>query len=49
MGLAIEELKGLDEELFDLTGFDKDLLIEPDEKDDVIPENVEPIAKLGDI
>ena len=49
MGLAIEELKGLDEELFDLTGFDKDLLIEPDEKDDEIPENVEPIAKLGDI
>ena len=49
MGLAIEELKGLDEELFDLTGFDKDLLIEPDEKDDEIPENVEPVAKLGDI
>ncbi len=49
MGLAIEELKGLSDEMFDLTGFDKDLLIEPDEKDDVIPENVEPIAKLGDI
>lgn len=49
MGLAIEELKGLSEEMFDLTGFDKDLLIEPDEKDDVIPENVEPVAKLGDI
>ena len=49
MGLAIEELKGLSDEMFDLTGFDKDLLIEPDEKDDVIPENVEPVAKLGDI
>src|SRR3990167_7429582 len=49
MGLAIEELKGLSDEMFDLTGFDKDLIIEPDEKDDVIPENVEPIAKLGDM
>src|SRR3990167_641673 len=49
MGLAIEELRGLSDEMFDLTGFDKDLLIEPDEKDDVIPEKVDPIAKLGDI
>jgi len=49
MGLAIEELKELSPELFDLTGFDKDLLIEPDEKDDVIPEDVPPVAKLGDI
>lgn len=49
MGLVIEELKGLNEDMFDLTGFDKDLLIEPDAKDDVIPENVEPVAKLGDI
>lgn len=47
--LAIEDLKELSDEMFDLTGFDKDLLIEPDEKDDVIPENVEPVAKLGDI
>lgn len=38
MGLAIEELKELSDEMFDLTGFDKDLLIEPDEKDDIIPE-----------
>lgn len=49
MGLVIEELKGLSSEMFDLTGFDRDLLIEPDEKDDVIPEDVETRAKLGDI
>src|SRR3989338_3324484 len=49
MSLAIEELKGLSEEMFNLTGFDKDLIIEADEKDDIIPENVEPKAKLGDL
>lgn len=49
MGLAIEELKGLSDEMFSLTGFDKDLLIEPDEKDDLVPENVPAKAKLGDI
>ena len=49
MGLAIEELKGLSDEMFDLTGFDKDLLIEPDAKDDLIPENAPAISKLGDI
>ena len=31
MNLVIEELKGLSDEMFDLTGFDKDLIIEPDE------------------
>lgn len=49
MGLAIEELKELSDEMFDLTGFDKDLLIEPDEKDDEIPENVPSRSKLGDL
>ena len=49
MGLAIEELKGLSDEMFDLTGFDKDLIIGPDEQDDIIPENAPPVAKLGDI
>jgi len=49
MNLAIEELKGLNDDLIDLTGFDRDLLIEPDEKDDVIPENVPAISKLGDL
>jgi len=49
MNLVIEELKGLSDEMIDLTGFDKDLIIEADEKDDIIPENVEPKAKLGDL
>ena len=50
MGLAIEELKSLDNEMFSLTGFDKDLIIEPDEKDDEVPETPEePKSKLGDL
>jgi len=49
MDLAIEELKELDDDMFELTGFDKDLLIEPDAKDDEIPEDCPPVAKLGDI
>jgi site-specific DNA-methyltransferase (adenine-specific) len=48
MNLAIEELKGLDD-LIDLTGFDRDLLIEPDAKDDVIPDSAPTRAKKGDI
>ena len=50
MDLVIEELKGLDDDLLDLTGFDKDLIIEPDEKDDEVPEvPEEPKSKLGDL
>lgn len=51
MGLVIEELKELNNAGFDitLTGFEKDLLIEPDEKDDQIPDNVPTRSKLGDI
>src|SRR3990167_10647801 len=49
MGLVIEELKGLSEQMLDLTGFDKDLIIEPDEADDIIPENVPARSKLGDL
>lgn len=50
MKLAIEELKELDPILLDLTGFDKDLIIEPDEKDDEVPETPEkPKSKLGDL
>lgn len=49
MSLVIPELKELDADLLDLTGFDKDLIIEPDEKDDVIPENVPARSKLGDL
>jgi hypothetical protein len=49
MDLVIEELKTLDE-LAPLTGFDMDLLIEPDEKDDEVPEvPEEPQSKLGDL
>lgn len=50
MELAIEELKDLDEHLIELTGFEKDLLIEPDEKDDEVPEvPKKPKSKLGDL
>jgi len=50
MDLAIEELKELDDDLVDLTGFDTDLLIEPDDKDDEVPEvPEEPKAKIGEI
>jgi site-specific DNA-methyltransferase (adenine-specific) len=49
MDLAISDLKELDEDLLNLTGFDKDLLIEPDEKDDIVPDNAPTRAKLGDI
>ena len=49
MPLVIDELKGLSDEMIELTGFDKDLIIEPDEKDDVIPEDAPPICQLGDL
>ncbi len=50
MDLVIEELKELDDHLIDLTGFDVDLIIEPDDKDDDVPDvPEEPNAKLGDI
>ena len=49
MDLAIEDLKDLDDNLFELTGFDADLLLEPDEKDDEVPDNAPPVAKLGDV
>src|SRR3990167_1521704 len=49
MNLVIDELKGLDSELLDLTGFSRDLIIEGNEQDDVIPENAPPVAKLGEI
>jgi DNA modification methylase len=49
MGLVLEELKEL-EELAPLTGYDMDLLIEPDEADDEVPEvPEEPQSKLGDL
>ena len=49
LNLVIEELKGLSSEMMELTGFDKDLIIETDEKDDLIPENVPSVSKLGDL
>jgi site-specific DNA-methyltransferase (adenine-specific) len=50
MDLVVEELKGLSDEMLELTGFDKDLIIEPDEKDDEVPEvPTEPQSKLGDL
>jgi site-specific DNA-methyltransferase (adenine-specific) len=50
MDLVIEELKGLTPELLDLTGFDKDLIIEPEDRDDEVPEiPIEPQSKLGDL
>jgi len=50
MNLVVEELKGLSEEMLDLTGFDSDLVIEPEEKDDEVPEiPEEPQSQLGDL
>lgn len=50
MELVMEELKELTPEEIDLTGFEKDLIIEPDEKDDEVPEIPdEPRSKLGDL
>ena len=50
MNLVIEELKELSEPMLDLTGFEKDLIIEPDDKDDEVPDvPEEPTAKLGEI
>lgn len=50
MGLAIEELKELDIKLVELTGFSLDLLIEPDAKDDEVPDlPEEPKSKLGEV
>ena len=50
MDLVIEELKNLSPEMLDLTGFDKDLIIEPEELDDVVPEvPATPVSVLGDL
>lgn len=50
MELVIEELKELETPMLELTGFDTDLIIEPEEKDDIVPDiPEEPKSKLGDI
>ncbi len=49
--ITIEELHDIDDPaLQELTGFDMDLLLEPEEKDDEVPETPdEPRSKLGDL
>lgn len=49
MDLVIEELKELTEPLIELTGFSKDLLLEPDDKDDIVPTGAPARAKTGDL
>lgn len=50
MELVIQELKELSMPMLDLTGFDRDIVIMPDEKDDQVPDVPEkPKSKLGDI
>lgn len=50
MELVLQELKGLSDDMFSLTGFDSDLIIEADEKDDEVPEvPEEPQSELGDL
>ena len=50
MKLVIEELKGLSDDLIDLTGFDSDLLVETGEKDDSAPQlPTEAKSKLGEV
>lgn len=50
MDLVIDELKELGDDLLTLTGFDTDLIIEPDEKDDKVPEVPEdPQSQIGDL
>ena len=50
MKLVIEELKGLSEPMLDITGFDKDLILEADEADDEIPDiHDAPRSVLGDL
>jgi hypothetical protein len=49
MKLVIEELKLLPDDLIDLTGFGRDLLIESKPEDDEVPESAPAVAKLGDI
>lgn len=50
MGLVMEELKELTIDFQELTGFNLDILIEPEEKDDIIPETPEePKSQKGDI
>lgn len=49
MSMVIEELKELSMEMLELTGFEKDLIVEEDDKDDIVPVDAPAIAKLGDV
>lgn len=49
MRLVKLELKDLPTEIFDYTGFDRDLIIEPDAKDDEIPDKVPAVAQVGEM
>lgn len=50
MALVVEDLKELSMDMLDLTGFDRDLVLEPDDKDDEVPEVPdEAQSKLGDV
>lgn len=49
MELVIDELKTLSNEMYRITGFDMDLIVDPREKDDVLPDKVEAKSKTGDI
>jgi len=50
MELVIEELKELEMRLLEMTGFEADLIIDVDSKDDVVPGLPdEPRSKLGDL
>lgn len=50
MGLVISELKGLSMEMIDLTGFNRSLVLNQDEKDDAVPALPDSArTKLGDL
>jgi site-specific DNA-methyltransferase (adenine-specific) len=49
MKALIPALKELSPDLFLLTGFEKDLIIDPDDKDDDVPEAPPARSKLGDV
>lgn len=50
LNLAMEDLKEMSDEMLNLTGYSKDLLVEEDQKDDEVPETPEePKSKLGDL
>lgn len=49
LGLAVEELKLLSPEMFKLTGFDKEVLVAPDPRDDEFDDDVPAISAPGDL